>query len=215
MPSAPTGLRFQEASLPYLQSLTAYFFPAVTTQLANVHCQRSWKTSLFSRAFINPTYRREALDRIVNWRPPHYTPRVRIDFHVRGATEWVAVHAFIALAGGLLFLPFRILWMLVTQLLDTIERPLMLPLTAWLARFLERHYILFNFISNPLIDLGILFELALCYLFFYTPIAEIYYFAPVPWHVYVFAFHGTVLLLLFEEIKKYYRRRGYGLDFLG
>ena len=37
---------------------------------------------------------------------------------------------------------------------------------------------LFNLISNPLIDLGILFELLLCYFFFYTPLSRIYYFAP-------------------------------------
>ena len=85
--------------------------------------------------------------------------------------------------------------------------------TAWLARFLERHYVFFNFVSNPLIDLGILFELLLCYFFFYTPLAEIYYFAPVPWHVYLFACHGTVVLLAFEETKKYYRRKGFPWNF--
>jgi sodium/potassium-transporting ATPase subunit alpha len=74
---------------------------------------------------------------------------------------------------------------------------------------------MFNFISNPLIDLGILFALLLCYLFFYTPLSRIYFFAPVPWHVYLFAFHGTVLLIGFEEVKKYYRRKGYALEFLG
>jgi hypothetical protein len=51
--------------------------------------------------------------------------------------------------------------------------------------------------------------------FFYTPLSRIYYFAPVPWHVYMFAFHGTAILLLFEEAKKYYRRKGYTLQFLG
>ena len=84
-----------------------------------------------------------------------------------------------------------------------------------MAKFLQRHYIVFNLVSNPLIDLGILFELLLCYLFFYTPLADIYYFAPVPWQVYVFAFHGTVILFAFEESKKYYRRKGYPLEFLG
>jgi sodium/potassium-transporting ATPase subunit alpha len=105
--------------------------------------------------------------------------------------------------------------MLLTQLLVTLERPLVAPFTAWLAQFLERHYVLFNLISNPLIDLGILFELLLCYFFFYTPLSRIYYFAPVPWHVYLFAFHGTILLIAFEEVKKYYRRRGYALEILG
>ena len=51
--------------------------------------------------------------------------------------------------------------------------------------------------------------------FFCTPLADIYYFAPVPWHVYVFAFHGTAVLLLFEETKKYFRRKGHPLEFLG
>jgi sodium/potassium-transporting ATPase subunit alpha len=174
MPSAPTGLRLQDASLPYLQSLTAYFFPAVTTQLANVHCQRSWKSSLFSAAFLNPAHRRESLEALSNWRPRYYGEKnANLDL------------SFIA------------------------------PFSAWLARFFEHHYILFNFVSNPLIDLGIFFELLLCYFFFYTPLAKIYYFAPIPWHVYVFAFHGAVILIAFEETKKYYRRKGYPLEFLG
>ncbi len=215
MPSSPSGLRFNEASLSYLQSLTAYFFPAVTTQLANVHCQRSWKSSLFSVNFLNPMRRREALEAISNWRPQRYTTRVRIDYHIKGPAELAGVHAFVALAGSLLLLPIKFAWMMLTQLLVKIERPVIVPLTERLARFLERHYLVFNLIFNPLIDLGILFELLLCYLFFYTPLAGIYYFAPVPWHVYLFAFHGTALLLLFEETKKYFRRKGYPLEFLG
>jgi len=54
-----------------------------------------------------------------------------------------------------------------------------------------------------------------CRLFFYTPHADIYYFALVPWNVYLFAFHGTALLLAFEETKKYFRREGHELEFLG
>ncbi|HZD42359.1 MAG TPA: cation-transporting P-type ATPase, partial [Terriglobales bacterium] len=165
MPPSPEGLRFQEASNAYLQTLTAYFFPTVTTQIGNVLCKRSRKSSLFSQSFLNPIYRRESLEAIARWRPPLYTH--------------------------------------------------LIPSTAWLARFLERHYVIFNFISNPLIDLGILFALLLCYLFFYTPLSRIYYFASVPWHVYLFAFHGTILLIGFEEVKKYYRRKGYALEFLG
>ena len=80
---------------------------------------------------------------------------------------------------------------------------------------MDRHYILLNFLSNPLIDLGIALELFLCMMFFYSPLAGIYYFAPVPWHVYLFAFHGAGLLLALEELKKYYRRRGHALEFLG
>jgi hypothetical protein len=134
---------------------------------------------------------------------------------VKRAGEFVVVRAFFALAASLLLLPVRFVWMLFMQLLLQLERPLVIPCTRWLARFLKRHYVMFNLISNPLIDLGILFELLLCYLFFYTPLARVYYFAPVPWHVYLFAFHGTLLLLGFEEVKKYYRRKGHALEFLG
>jgi len=215
MPASPGGLKFETASYAYLQTLTAYFFPTVTTQIANVLCKRSWRSSLFSINFVNPARRQEALEAILTWRPPHYTARVRIDYHVKGVTEFDMVRAFLALAAGLIALPFRFVSMLFVQSLARIERPIIVPFTTWLARFLERHYIIFNFISNPLIDLGILFELVLCYLFFYTPLAEIYYFAPVPWHVYLFAFHGTVVLIAFEEAKKYYRRKGCPLEFLG
>ena len=215
MPASPGGLRFSEASSVYLQTLTAYFFPTVTTQIANVLCKRSWKTSLFSRTFLDRHHRAQALQAIAGWRPSRYTTRVHIEYHVRGATEITAVSAFLALSGGLVLLPFRFIWMLLSQALARLERPVIVPLTIRLARFLDRHYVIFNLISNPLIDLGILFELALCYLFFYTPLAGIYYFAPVPWHVYLFAFHGTVLLFIFEETKKYYRRKGHGLEFLG
>ncbi len=215
MPPSPAGLRFNDASFAYLQSLTAYFFPTVTTQIANVMCKRSWQGSLFSRAFMTPERRAEALEAISRWRPPRYTARVHIDLHVRGAAEFTAVHAFFALIGGLVVLPCRFIWMALSQSAVRIERPVIVPFTRWLARFLERHYVIFNLIANPVIDAGILLALALCYLFFYTPLAQIYYFAPVPWHVYLFAFHGMVLLFIFEETKKYYRRKGYRLEFLG
>jgi hypothetical protein len=93
-----------------------------------------------------------------------------------------------------------------------------IPIAAvarWAARFFERHWVLFNFVSNPLVDLGIAVELFLCVAFFYTPLARVYYFAPVPWHVYLFAFHGTLLLFAFEEGKKYLRRSGHALAGLG
>lgn len=215
MPPSPQGLRFSEASNAYLQTLTAYFFPTVTTQIANVLCKRSWKNSLFARNFLNPLHRRRTLEAIVRWRPPRYTHRVRIDYHVTGATEFDVVRAIFALTRSLVLLPFRLIWMAFAQLLVLLEQPCIIPYTAWLARFLERHYVIFNFISNPLIDLGILFALLLCYLFFYGPLSRIYFFAPVPWHVYLFAFHGTVLLIGFEELKKHYRRKGYALEFLG
>jgi sodium/potassium-transporting ATPase subunit alpha len=171
MPPSPGGLNFNEASAEYLQTLTAYFFPTVTTQIANVLCKRSRKSSLFARDFLSPGKRRECLRSIAGWRP------FQIGAGASPRRHWRAL--------------------------------------LHLSRFLDRHYILLNFISNPLIDLGILFELLLCYFFFYTPLADIYYFAPVPWHVYLFAFHGMILLIAFEEVKKYYRRKGYGLEFLG
>jgi hypothetical protein len=214
MPASPAGLRFSESSSAYLQTLTAYFFPTVTTQIANVLCKRSWKTSLFSWNFLHPVRRSEALAAIANWRPPRYTARVHIEYHVQAAGEFTAVRVMFALLGGLVVLPFRFTWMLLSQSLARIERPVIAPFTRWLAVFFERNYVLFNLISNPLIDLGILFELALCYFFFYTPLSALYYFAPVPWHVYLFAFHGTVVLFVFEETKKYYRRKGYPLEFL-
>ncbi|MGN6719117.1 MAG: cation-translocating P-type ATPase, partial [Candidatus Binatia bacterium] len=215
MPASPGGLKFETASYAYLQTLTAYFFPTVTTQIANVLCKRSWRSSLFSINFLNLARRQEALEAILTWRPPHYTARVRIDYHVKGSTEFDIVRAYFALMSAMIALPFHFLCMLLLQSLARIERPIIVPCTAWLAGFLRRHYIIFNFISNPLIDLGIIFELALCYAFFYTPLAQIYYFAPVPWHVYLFAFHGTVLLFAFEETKKYYRRKGHRLECLG
>lgn len=214
MPAGPLGLQFATASVSYLQTLTAYFFSTVTTQIANVLCRRSSRRSLFALNFLNPTRRKDALQAISTWRPPRYTARVRIDYHVKAATEFDLVRAFFALVTGLVALPLRFVSMLLFQLLARIERSVIVPFTAWLAGFLERHYVIFNFISNPLIDLGIIFELTLCYFFFYTPLAQIYYFAPVPWHVYLFAFHGTVLLFAFEEIKKYYRRQGHKLEML-
>ena len=39
--------------------------------------------------------------------------------------------------------------------------------------------------------------------------------APVPWHVYVFACHGAGLLLVLEELKEYFLRRGHSLEFVG
>jgi len=171
MPASPRSLQFAQATPAYMQTLTAYFFPTVTTQIANVLCKRSTKASLFAANFLQPAYRREALEAIAHWRPRR-TP-------------------------------------------EPVERFVPLAVMAWLAKFFERHYIVFNLVSNPLVDLGILIELLLCYIFFYTPVAEVYYFAPVPWHVYLFPCHGTVVLLVFEETKKFYRRKGWPLEFLG
>ncbi|HNN75824.1 MAG TPA: HAD-IC family P-type ATPase, partial [Leptospiraceae bacterium] len=40
LPSSPAGLDMKLASFVYLQSLTAYFFPTVATQIGNVMCRR-------------------------------------------------------------------------------------------------------------------------------------------------------------------------------
>jgi sodium/potassium-transporting ATPase subunit alpha len=154
MPASPPGLDMTLASKDYLQTLSAYFFPTVAVQIANVMCRRSWKSSLFSVDFLQPETRHELLTRMRCW--------------WKGAGD-----------------------------------------------FLESHPVWLNFLSNPLILAGIAFELLFCALLFWTPLSRIYFFAPLPWHVVLFAFHGTVLLLALEELKKYFRRRGHALSFLG
>jgi magnesium-transporting ATPase (P-type) len=215
MPSSPRRLAFDQSSLAYLQTLTAYFFPTVTTQIANVLCKRSWKTSLLSTDFLHPLRRQEALAAIAGWRVPRYRARMHIEYVIHRAAEFTTLRVSLAVFADLLLFPLRCAAMLLSLALVRIERPIIVPVTAALGRYLERHPVLFNFVSNPLIDLGILFELILCFLFFYTPLSAIYYFAPVPWQVYLFAFHGTVMLFAFEEVKKFYRRKGYALEILG
>ena len=215
MPPSPPGLRLGAASPTYLQTLTAYFFPTVTTQIANVLSKRSWRSSLFGKDFLNPLYREELVQSLADWRPRRYTARVQIDYHISGITQIETTKALLALLSGLFLFPFKFLWMLLSGAGALLERPVVVPFVTWLSRFLERHYVLLNLVSNPWIDLGILFELFLSYLFIYSPLSRIYYFAPVPWHVYLFAFHGTALFFAFEEAKKFYRRRGYRLEFLG
>ncbi|XDD45811.1 HAD-IC family P-type ATPase [Leptospira sp. WS39.C2] len=61
--------------------------------------------------------------------------------------------------------------------------------------------------SNRIVWIGIGFSILLCYLFFYTELSSIYYFSPLPFHVYGFAFHGTLVLLLYTETVKYFRRK--------
>jgi hypothetical protein len=78
MPPSPPGLKLAEASPAYLQTLTAYFFPTVTTQIANVLSKRSWKISLFSREFLSPPHRREILHALAAWRPRPYITRIQI-----------------------------------------------------------------------------------------------------------------------------------------
>ncbi len=89
------------------------------------------------------------------------------------------------------------------------------PFFRCLSKVFEKLPILFNFFSNPLVTLGIAFELILCVLFFTTDLRHVYYFAPLPWDVVLFAFHGFFVMLGFEETKKYFRRRGHALEFLG
>lgn len=162
MPASPAGLELKNATVDYLQTLTAFFFPTVAVQIANVLSKRSWTTSLFSIDFLAPERRQQILARLAS-------PRKGI------------LGAFLRRLG----------------------------------RIFDAHPIWLNFLSNPIILAGIAFELGLCWLLFYTALARIYFFAPVPWHVYLFAFHGTVLLFVFEETKKWYRRRGHPLELLG
>jgi sodium/potassium-transporting ATPase subunit alpha len=215
MPAAPAGLDMGGASTAYLMSLTAYFFPTVTTQIANVLCKRSWKTSIFSQQFLNPRHRQEILERIRTWRPLEDQTRLTLDQGILVNRTAGTGRLPMTLFAHWLVFPLRLLLYRLSQFCQRLEQPLFRPVMERLSRFLERHEILLNFISNPLIDLGIVFELVLCGTFFYTGLSHVYYFAPLPWPVYLFAFHGTLILFTFEETKKYYRRRGYRLNFLG
>jgi sodium/potassium-transporting ATPase subunit alpha len=215
MPASPGGLKLAESSPAYLQTLTAYFFPTVTAQIANVMSKRSSKTSLFGDEFLNPLYRSEILTTVASWRPRPYVPGLRIDGRFFAANPPQTAEGLLRLAAAVAGLLVKLPLYALSRCCLYLQRPVIGPGAAWLARFLGRHTIILNLISNPLINLGIVIELVLCYAFIYTPLAKIYYFAPVPWHVYLFALHGTVLLLAFEETKKYYRRRGYALAILG
>jgi sodium/potassium-transporting ATPase subunit alpha len=152
IPKSPDGLNMSLADPLYLQSLTAFFFPTITVQIANVISKRSWKQSIFSNNFLTSAKKDTLLSKHT-WKPIRY---------VLGKV------------------PFFL-----------------------------------NLMSNKLVLVGIAFELLLAYLFIYTDLNELYFFKPVPWDVYLFAFHGTFLLLIFEEIKKYFRRKGHKLEFLG
>ena len=70
IPVSPPGLRLSQSSNAYLQTLAAYFFGMVTAQIANVLCKRSWKTSLFTKEFLNPLHRREILEAIASMASP-------------------------------------------------------------------------------------------------------------------------------------------------
>jgi hypothetical protein len=210
MPASPGGLDMNMATSAYLMSLTAYFFPTVTTQIANVQCRRSWQTSLFSTDFIDPAQRREILEHIRAWRPwsrKSTRPPKPSARHVT-PSRWDAWRQWF-------LFPMRSSGKTLVRLARMLERPLIGPATAAASRFLARHPRILNLVSNPLIDVGTLFELGLCAALFYTGLAHIYYFLPVPWPVYLFALAGPLVLLAFEETKKYYRRKGHALNMLG
>lgn len=152
IPKSPEGLDMSQADPIYLQSLTAFFFPTITVQIANVISKRSWKQSIFSKDFLQD-------------------------------------HTKISLMGKVSF-----------------------PLFKYI---LTKVPVFLNLVSNKLVLVGILFELMLAYIFIYTDLSGLYFFKPVPWDVYLFAIHGTLLLLTFEELKKYFRRKGKNLEFLG
>jgi sodium/potassium-transporting ATPase subunit alpha len=152
IPKSPEGLIMDQADPLYLQSITAFFFPTITVQIANVISKRSYKQSIFSKNFLQ-------------------------------------VHDRESILNGISFKPLQIIFRKVP--------------------------VVINLFSNKLVLVGILFELLLAYLFIYTDLSELYFFKPVPWDVYLFAIHGTGLLLAFEETKKYFRRKGHNLDFLG
>jgi sodium/potassium-transporting ATPase subunit alpha len=149
IPRSPPGLDMRLASPAYLQSLTAFFFPTVAVQMANVMCKRSEETSLFALDFLPPPRRAQLLAAVARW----------------------------AVVG---------------------------PAASAVFTRLPR---MFNLLSNPLIVGGIAFALLLVYLFVHTGLRRVFWFEPVPWSVYLFAFHGTAVLLAFEEGRKYLLRR--------
>ncbi len=214
-PASPAALNMAQAAPLYLQSLTAYFFPTVTTQIANVMCRRSRTASLFSREFLTERRRKELIDAIAAWRPRLHRARVQVDYDIGEIGRLDAARAPAHLVSALLLLPIKYLRLSVSRLLLRLERPVLGPLRTGLVRLLDARPWLLNLFSNPLINLGAAFSLALSAAFFYTPLSEIYFFAPVGWEVYLFAFHGAFLLLGLEEGKKWLRRRGRPLNFLG
>jgi magnesium-transporting ATPase (P-type) len=210
MPPSPPGLDMSRASAAYLQTLTAYFFPTVTTQIANVLSKRSSLNSIFSLDFLSTARRQEIVEGLRRWQVPRYAPRAQVAYQLHRFSLAELGHILVGLVREITLLPLRGVLMLLSELGRRLERPLSSG-ARWLGRLLEAHPVLLNFVSNPLILFGIAFELLFCWILFYSPLSKMYFFEPVPWHVYLFAFHGTVLLLAFEEGKKYLRRRGYKL----
>jgi calcium-translocating P-type ATPase len=215
LPGSPLKLDMNLASNFYLQSLTAFFFPTVATQIANVMCKRSSKTSLFSKDFLQNTVRHEILQKIHSWKTPHYAYSIQIQYTISSINRSETIRVLFVLLREIILFPFKLILLTASNFAKPLDAFIIHPVRSILARLLERFPFLLNLFSNPLITIGILFELGLSYAFFYTDLKHLYYFEPVPWHVYIFAFHGTVLLLVFEETKKYFRRKGHALDWLG
>lgn len=201
-PPSPPQLRMDQATREYLMSLSAFFFPTITTQIGNVMCKRSREASLFSREFLTDAVRASGLERLRTWKPAPYRISVSVEASIGRFSGRELTTVALTLLGRTLLLPLQIVRLATTRILVHWHRPLWGPLLSWLARFFGRHYILYNFVSNPLINLGILFELTLAFAFFYTDLSHLYYFAPIPWQVILFAFHGTVLIIAFEEVRK-------------
>jgi sodium/potassium-transporting ATPase subunit alpha len=165
MPASPAGLDMSQASAAYLMSLSAFFIPTVTTQIANVLSRRSTTQSLFSRSFIAEERRGEIVRSIRMFRP-----RLRFLRQVWEIRPVLAFQRGVALA-------------------------------------MEKSYLLMNLFSNPLISFGIFFELMLVLLLLYSPLSEVYFFQPVPGHVWLFSLTGPAVLISFEEARKYFLRR--------
>lgn len=215
LPASPEKLDMAKASHVYLQSLAAFFFPTIAVQIGNIMCKRSSTASLFSRDFLQENVREAHLAAMRAYTPRRRTLSVNIRYHFEEAHHDDTHRAFFSQLFHLLAFPARVLFMRISNFTFGVRRAVISPVLRQAAAFFEKHPVIFNFVSNPLVNIGVATELLLCYIFFYTDLRKIYFFEPVPWHVYLFAFHGTVLIIAFEEIKKYFRRRGHALEFLG
>ncbi|AFM13134.1 HAD-IC family P-type ATPase [Turneriella parva] len=215
LPASPEKLNMANATQIYLQSLTAFFFPTIAVQIGNVLCKRSHSASLFSRDFLRESTRAAGIAALRSYLPKRRTLNINIQYRFEEAHHDDTHRAFFAQFLQLVSFPLRVLYMRLANYTLPLRRKVFVPLLRLTAAFFERYPVVYNFVSNPLINVGIAVQFLLCYAFFYTDLGKVYFFEPVPWHVYLFAFHGTVLIIAFEEIKKYYRRRGHKLEFLG
>lgn len=83
MPASPANLEMNEASQPYLMSLSAFFLGTVFTQIANVLCKRS-NESLFSRDFLSEERRARALKSLRHGR---FRTGLRLEMRLRAITS--------------------------------------------------------------------------------------------------------------------------------